>query len=73
MKVIHVITDLETGGAEIMLYKLLHSLRNNAIESLVISLMERGAITEQIEALGVKVETLGLGQGEYPGWHAIRN
>ena len=72
MKVIHVITDLETGGAEIMLYKLLHSLRNNAIESLVISLMERGAITEQIEALGVKVETLGLGQGEYPGWHAIK-
>ena len=72
MKVIHVITDLDIGGAEMMLYKLLASLRNNEIESLVITLMGRGKITERIEALGVKVETLDLEQGARPSWNTIK-
>jgi len=29
MKIIHIITDLDTGGAEIMLYKLLASLHDD--------------------------------------------
>ena len=57
MKIIHIITDLDTGGAEIMLYKLLSSLYNEALNSTVISLMGQGKITERIEALGVTVET----------------
>jgi len=32
-KITHIITDLDTGGAEIMLYKLLASLRNEEINS----------------------------------------
>jgi len=72
MKVIHIITDLDTGGAEIMLYKLLYSLHDEALDSTVISLMGRGKITERIEALGVKVETLDLGQGERPSWRTIK-
>ena len=72
MKIIHIITDLDTGGAEIMLYKLLKSLQDETIESAVISLMGRGKITERIEALGVKVETLDLGQGERPSWQTIK-
>jgi len=72
MKIVHIITDLDTGGAEIMLYKLLKSLQDETIESAVISLMGRGKITERIEALGVKVETLDLGQGERPSWQTIK-
>jgi len=72
MKIIHIITDLDTGGAEMMLYKLLDSLRDDRIDSTVISLMGRGKITERIEALGVKVETLNLGQGEHPSWRTIK-
>ena len=72
MKIIHIITDLDTGGAEIMLYKLLSSLRNEALNSTVISLMGRGKITKRIEVLGVKVETLDLGQGERPSWQTIK-
>ena len=60
MKITHIITDLDTGGAEVMLCKLLSSLHNDAVNSMVISLMGRGKITEQIEALGVRVETLDL-------------
>jgi len=72
MKITHIITDLDTGGAEIMLYKLLSSLHDEALDSTVISLMGRGKITERIEALGVKVETLDLGQGERPSWQTIK-
>lgn len=72
MKIIHIITDLDTGGAEIMLCKLLSSLHDEVLNSTVISLMGRGKITERIEALGVKVETLDLGQGEYPSWQTIK-
>ena len=57
MKIVHIVTDFDTGGAEMMLYKLLDSLRDDRIDSTVISLMGRGKITERIEALGVKVET----------------
>jgi len=72
MKITHIITDLDTGGAEIMLYKLLSSLHDEALNFLVISLMGRGKITERIEALGVTVETLDLGQGEHPSWRTIK-
>jgi len=72
MRIVHIITDLDTGGAEIMLYKLLSSLHDEALNSTVISLMGLGKITEQIEALGVKVETLDLGQGERPSWQTIK-
>jgi len=71
-KITHIITDLDTGGAEIMLYKLLASLRNEEINSSVISLMGRGKITDRIELLGVKVETLGMEQGGYPSWQTIK-
>jgi len=73
MKIMHIITDLDTGGAEIMLCKLLGSMQDDVMmDSFVISLMGRGKITEQIEALGGKVETLGLKKGERPGWQTIK-
>jgi glycosyltransferase involved in cell wall biosynthesis len=72
MRIIHIITDLDTGGAEIMLSKLLNSLNDEALNSTVISLMGRGKITGRIEALGVKVETLDLRQGERPGWRTVK-
>ena len=72
MKIIHIITDLDTGGAEMMLFKLQSSLNNENIDSLVVSLMRQGKIASRIEALGAKVETLELNQGEIPGWRAVK-
>ena len=72
MKIVHIITDLDTGGAETMLHKLLASLRDEKLNSLVIVLMGRGAITKQIETLNVKVEMLDLVQGERPSWQTIK-
>jgi glycosyltransferase involved in cell wall biosynthesis len=72
MRILHIITDLDMGGAEIMLHKLLFSLRNKALDFSVISLMGRGEITNRIEMLGVKVDTLDLKQGALPGWSTIK-
>ena len=71
-RVIHIITDLDTGGAEMMLYKLLTSLHNEAVNFLVVSLINRGNIAERIEALGIKVETLDLKQGQRPRLKTIK-
>lgn len=65
-RVLHIITGLRTGGAEMMLFKLLRSKRNS-IESCVICLMERGPIAGRIESLGVPVHCLDLAQGALPG------
>ena len=72
MKIIHIITDLDTGGAEMMLLKLQSSLNDKNIESLVVSLMGRGKVTSQIEALGIRVETLELKRGEGPRWRVVK-
>ena len=75
LKILHIITDLDTGGAEMMLYKLLAAHQYAAdceIEPMVISLMERGPVTERIESLGVSVVSLGMRQGEKPGLDVIR-
>ena len=67
LKVVHFITDLDTGGAEMMLYKLLAVWQlESSISSTVVTLMKRGSITDRIESLGVKVYSLGMVQGGWP-------
>ena len=63
MKVIHVITGLNTGGAEMVLYKLLSVMDRATYTAEVISLTDIGPIGTQIESLGVRVRALGMRRG----------
>ncbi len=63
MRVCHLITGLEVGGAEMMLYKLLGSLEPRAFEPLVVSLVTPGPMGARIAELGIRVETLRMGRG----------
>jgi len=63
MRVAHVITGLELGGAEMMLYKLLATLDRTAFEPLVVSLVAPGPMGARIAALGIRVETLRMRRG----------
>jgi glycosyltransferase involved in cell wall biosynthesis len=63
MKVTHVITGLNTGGAEMMLYRLLLHTDLAAYEPQVISMTDIGAIGEKIRMLGVPVRALGMRRG----------
>jgi glycosyltransferase involved in cell wall biosynthesis len=59
----HIITDLSTGGAEIMLLKLLSQLDRRRFTARVISLTTSGPIGDRLEALGVPVQALGMRPG----------
>src|SRR5215207_6092444 len=63
MKVVHVITGLRTGGAEVMLLRLLKQLQGSDYDPYVIGLTEPGETSEQLEALGVPVEALAMRRG----------
>src|SRR5437868_6835156 len=60
VRVLYVISDLSIGGAEMMLYKLLAATDRTRFEPIVVSLIDRGALRERIEALGVAVHTVGV-------------
>ena len=57
MKVLHVITGLEAGGAEIQLAMLLRHTRH---ESDVVTLYNPGSVAEQIRAGGTRVRDMGM-------------
>ena len=61
VKVLHIISGLGTGGAEMMLYKLLRHMSKKKIESAVICLGGAGFIEQRITGLGVPVTCLELG------------
>jgi glycosyltransferase involved in cell wall biosynthesis len=58
MKILHVITDLDNGGAESILYRLIK--QTPEFEHEVISLMDQGIYGELINQLGVNVKTINL-------------
>jgi glycosyltransferase involved in cell wall biosynthesis len=62
MKVVHVITELNQGGAEAMLEKLVVTGRrmNPEIEQAVINLGTPGVVGRRLELAGVKVESLEI-------------
>ena len=60
VEICHVITDLDVGGAEFMLKRLLeHNIAQRA-DIAVVSLMDTGKIGEQLIAAGFKVYTLEM-------------
>jgi glycosyltransferase involved in cell wall biosynthesis len=63
VKIVHIITGLSTGGAEMMLFKLLSRMNNDEFESEVISLTDAGPVADKIKMLGVPVHTIGMKRG----------
>ncbi|MHB1934963.1 MAG: glycosyltransferase family 4 protein [Acidobacteriaceae bacterium] len=62
MRIVFIITGLNTGGAEVMLLKVLERL-DKRFSPHVISLSDVGEIGLRIQALGVPVEMLGMRPG----------
>jgi glycosyltransferase involved in cell wall biosynthesis len=58
--VTHVITTLSTGGAEMMLYRLLCAMDGSRFRNSVVSLGGDGAVAQRIRAAGIPVRVLGL-------------
>lgn len=58
MKILFVITGLNQGGAEEMLYKLLFNINRNKFQCAVVSLKDAGVYREKISALNIPVHCL---------------
>lgn len=65
LKVVLVITNLATGGAETMLLKLLQHIDRTRFSPTVISLVSLGEIGPRIEDLGIRVQALGMSRGQF--------
>lgn len=63
MRIVFIITGLSTGGAEMMLCKVLERLDRQRFEPHVISLTTLGELASRIAALGIPVDTVGLKPG----------
>jgi len=59
-KITHIITGLNVGGAEMMLYKVLQHSHGKEFQHEVISLTDVGLIGEKIQKLGVGVRALHM-------------
>ena len=58
--------DLDIGGAEMMLFKVLSQTDPESFSHKVLSLMDKGTLARSIETLDVPVYTLGIRQGGVP-------
>ena len=63
-KILHVITDLETGGAEKSLYNLLNNGLSLKYDNYVLSLNNLGSIGSNIQSLDIPVEILRMRDGK---------
>lgn len=72
IKLYHIITGLDTGGAEMMLYKLLSRIDRKAFEVEVVSLTDIGPIGQRIQGLEVPVRALGMRRGIPSAAHIMR-
>lgn len=63
MRILNVITGLNTGGAETMLLKLCGGLRAKGADVEVVSLLEPGTVGRRIAETGVPVVGLGMRRG----------
>ena len=67
IRVLHVITGLGVGGAELMLRNLLQRMDRTVFNSSVIGLGADGAVGDLIRESGLPVEAMGMS----PGWGAL--
>jgi hypothetical protein len=63
LKIAHIITGLSTGGAEMMLLRLVKQQQAMGVEAVVFSLVSDGELKPRIQAEGIQVIDLGFPRG----------
>ena len=70
LRVLHVVTALNAGGAETALGRLCTGLDPTVFESIIVTLADAGALRDQLRESGVRIETLGM-RGRLPGLRSL--
>lgn len=63
IKIVHLITDLLTGGAETMLCNLITNMDKARFENIVVSMTDLEPLGHVLEAEGIQVYSLGMPRG----------
>lgn len=63
LRVCHLISSLDVGGAEVSLLRLLSRMNGRRFENRVVSLIPAGSVGERIRDLGVTVDSLEMRRG----------
>lgn len=63
MRILHIITGLDVGGAETMLYRLATNMDPGRFESRVVSLVAPGPMGDKLTAAGIPVDSLDMQRG----------
>lgn len=63
IKILHLITDLETGGAEMMLSKLVQNMDKSQFDNVVVSMTNEGILGKGMKESGIPVLCLGMKRG----------
>jgi len=71
-RIVHIITGLNAGGAENMLYALLSKSDQSRFSANVISLTNIGPVGEKIQTLGIPVTALGMNAKAPNPWAIVR-
>ena len=72
IRVCHLITTLDVGGAELMLARLVERMNRNRFRCSVISLVAPGTVAGRLRAAGIDVTSLGLRRGRIPAAGVLR-
>ena len=59
IKIVHIVTALNVGGTEMMLYKLLTRMRKDRFENIVFTLKETGRLSKDFESKNISVYNIG--------------
>lgn len=75
INILHLITELNTGGAEMMLYRLVTRMDHTKFRHMVVSMTDVGPIGEKIKSEGIPVFDLGmtLGRPSIKGFAKLAN
>lgn len=63
ISILHLITDLDVGGAEVMLRNVVRKMDRSRFVNHVVSLTDHGALVGELRAAGIAVSSLGLRRG----------
>jgi len=63
IRILHLITDTDSGGAEVMLCQLTARMDRGRFENHVVSMTPRGSLADSIEAAGIPLQSLGMRRG----------
>jgi glycosyltransferase involved in cell wall biosynthesis len=59
IKIVHIIAALNVGGTEMILYRLLPRMRKDRFENIVITLKEKGDLSEDFKSQNIRVYNVG--------------